>query len=216
MHRESDISRDIGEPKILIRKTSEMPADRKNNPFFDAEIFASAETPEDVYLPDHDEAISFSIAAHEIGHLVAEGKRHDTSIDNYEAVLAEEQRAWEKGWQYIEKYLAEYFDQAELTEIRTTFEKIKDIMLQATVASKDLYLESGSMDEKNDEEYDDIVRKRRVEFFEQGKGVVVKELFEKVKKCGNKKKPNWDKLVTIVTKAIKDILKDNKNQSKSV
>ena len=209
MNLETEKSRDMGEPKILIRRTSEMPDRMKNNPFFDEAIFAMAESPEKIYLPDQDEMISVVIASHEIGHLIQEGKRVDASIDNYEAVLAEETRAWEKGWPYLEKYLAEYFDQAELAEVKTTFEKIKNIMLQGTVASKDLYLEPGSLEGKSDEEYDDIIKKRRIEFFEQEKSVVIKELFEQIKKCGNKKKPDWNKLVGIVTKAIKDILKDN-------
>src|SRR3989338_622923 len=90
------------EPKIIIKRSTDAPPEVKQNPFYDPEFWGRATSPDDIYLPDSDEAISFAIAAHEIGHLVQEGKKGDTRLDNFEATRAEEQRAWDKGWKYLQ------------------------------------------------------------------------------------------------------------------
>ena len=114
------------EPKIVIKKSSEAPPEVKANPFYDAEWWGRANSPDDIYLPDSDEALSFAIAAHEIGHLIARGKRLDTGIDNFEATLAEEQRAWDMGWEYIQKYLGEYYEDSPevIPTIEQAFQEI--------------------------------------------------------------------------------------------
>jgi hypothetical protein len=83
-------------PIIVIRKSTKAPPAAKSNPFYDPEIWGRANSPDEIYLPDSDEAISFAIAAHEIGHLVKEGVREDAALDNFEATKAEELRAGNK------------------------------------------------------------------------------------------------------------------------
>src|SRR3989338_9394681 len=82
------------EPSIIIKKSTEAPESVRQNPFYNKDIWGRANSPDDIYLPDSDQAISFAIAAHEIGHLVKAGERQDAALDNFAAARAEEQRAW--------------------------------------------------------------------------------------------------------------------------
>jgi len=199
------------DPIIIIRKSTEAPPKVKENPFYDPEFWGRANSPDDIYLPDSDEAISFAIASHEIGHLVEEGKRNDARLDNFEATRAEEQRAWDKGWEYLQRYLSEYFhDRPEVSpKIQEAFERIKNFLMQATDLSKDMYLERGALDSLGHEEIDKILSERRKKFFSEN-GAEFKQLFEKMKSEKNGVKPDWDKFTAIVKKAVEDILRDNK------
>lgn len=202
------------EPTIIIKRSSEAPADVKENPFYDPGFWGRANSPDDIYIPDSDEAISFAMAAHEIGHLVNEDERNDASLDNFEATRAEEERAWEKGWQYLQKYLSNYYkDKPEIIhEIETAFEKIKELAMQATDLSEDMYLEKGSLDHLNHNEISKLIKDKRETFFSK-KGDEFKELFEKLKEEKIGIKPDWDKFSEIVRKAVEDIFRDNKKRS---
>ena len=151
------------------------------------------------------------MAAHEIGHLVDKGKRDDARLDNFEATRAEEQRAWDRGWEYLKKYVSEYYqDGPEIaSKIQQAFERIRDILMQATDLSKDMYLESGTLDNLDHGQIDKILKEKREKFFSE-KGEEFKQLFEEMKSEKIGVKPDWDKFTAVVKKAVEDILKDNK------
>jgi len=198
------------EPKIIIKRSTDAPPEVKQNPFYDPEFWGRADSPDDIYLPDSDEAISFAMAAHEIGHLVKEGERNDARLDNFEATRAEEQRAWDKGWEYLHTYIDEYYsDNPECApKIRLAFERIKNLLMQATDLSKDMYLENGTLDNLDPDEIQHILRNRREKFFSE-KGDEFKTIFDDIKKEKIKVIPDWDKFIAIVKKAVIDIIRDN-------
>jgi len=198
------------EPIIIIKKSVDAPPKVKENPFYDPEFWGRANSPDDIYLPDSDEAISFAMAAHEIGHLVDEGKRDDAGLDNFEATRAEEQRAWDRGWKYLQKYLSEYYqDRPEIVlKIQRAFERIRDLLMQATDLSKDMYLEQNTLDNLSHGEIEKILKEKREKFFSE-KGKEFNQLFEKMKNEKIGVKPNWGDFVSVVKKAVQDILKDN-------
>ncbi len=198
------------ELKIIIKRSSDAPQEVKKNPFYDPEIWESAHSPDDIYLPDSDEAISFAMAAHGIGHLVKKGAREDARLDNFEATRAEEERAWEIGWQYLQKYIDEYYqDNSEsIPKIHQAFERIKTLLMKAVDLSKGMYLESGALDNLKPEEIEAIFNKRREKFFSE-KAEEFKNIFNEVKKEKIGVKPDWDKFTAMITKAVEDILRDN-------
>jgi len=198
------------EPTIIIKKSTDAPPKVKENPFYDPEFWGRANSPDDIYLPDSDEAISFAMAAHEIGHLVDEGKRDDARLDNFEATRAEEQRAWNRGWEYLQRYVSEYYqDRPEIApKIQQAFEQIREFLMQATDLSKDMYLEQDTLDNLSHEEIDKILKEKREKFFSE-KGEEFKQLFEEMKGEKIGIKPDWDKFTAVVKKAVEDILKDN-------
>lgn len=198
------------EPIIIIKKSSDAPPKVKENPFYDSEFWGRANSPDDIYLPDSDEAISFAIAAHEIGHLVSEGKRDDTRLDNFEVTRAEEQRAWDEGWEYLQKYITEYYqDNLEaVPKIYQAFNHIRDFLMQAMDLSKDMYLEQGALDNLSHEEIENMLKEKREIFFSE-KGEEFKRLFEEMKREKIGVKPDWDKFITVVKKAVRDIISDN-------
>lgn len=199
------------EPAIVIKRSTDAPYKVKENPFYDPEFWGRANSPDDIYLPDSDEAISFAMAAHEIGHLIDEGKCDDARLDNFEATRAEEQRAWDKGWEYLQRYISEYYqDRPEIApKIQQAFERIRDFLMQATDLSKDMYLEHGALDNLSHEEIDKILKEKREKFFSE-KDKEFTRLFEEMKGEKIGIKPNWDRFVVVVKKAVEDILRDNK------
>lgn len=198
------------EPKIIIKRSTDAPPEVKQNPFYDPEFWGRADSPDDIYLPDSDEAISFAMAAHEIGHLIKEGERSDASLDNFEATRAEEQRAWDKGWEYLQQYIDEYYsDRPEyVPKICQAFERIKSLAMQATDLSKDMYLESGALDNLSATEIENILKEKREKFFSE-RGNDFKNIFDKIKKEKIGVRPDWNKFTNIVTRAVKNILKIN-------
>jgi len=202
------------EPDIVIQKSTDAPPEIKKNPFYDPEFWGRANSPDDIYLPDSDEAISFAMAAHEIGHLVNEGKRDDARLDNFEATRAEEQRAWEKGWGYLKKHLSEYYEDRPETvpEIQRAFERIRNLLMLATDASKDMYLEPGTLNDLDAGKINKILKKKREEFFSK-KGEEFKRIFDEMKGEKIGIKPDWEAFTAVVRKAVEDILKDNKKIS---
>jgi hypothetical protein len=162
-------------------------------------------------LPDSDEAISFAVAAHEIGHLVNEGKRNDAGLDNFEAARAEEQRAWDRGWEYLQKYMSEYYQARPeiVPKIQQAFERMRDLLMQATDLGQGMYLEQGTLDNLSHEEIDRILKEKREKFFSE-RGEEFKQFFVKIKSEKIGTKPDWDKFTTVVKRAVENILKDNK------
>lgn len=159
--------KEAGEPKIIIKRSIDAPPEVKENPFYDPEFWGRANSPDDIYLPDSDEAISFALAAHEIGHLVKKGEINNARLDNFEATRAEEQRAWDKGWEYLQEFVDEYYaDKPECApKIRQAFERIKTLLLQATDLSKAMYLESGALDNLVPDEIQHILVEERKKKF---------------------------------------------------
>lgn len=198
------------EPKIIIKRSVDAPSEVKENPFYDSEFWGCANSPDDIYLPDSDEAISFAMAAHEIGHLIKAGERNDARLDNFEATRAEEQRAWDKGWGYLEKYLDQYYadNQRCALQIRQAFVRIKTLFMQATDLSKDMYLERGMFDNLDPDEIQRILKEKREDFFSERRDDF-KNIFDKIKKEKIGIKPSWGKFTAVVKKAVQDILKDN-------
>lgn len=155
------------EPTIIIKRSADAPPKVKENPFYDPEFWGRANSPDDIYLPDSDETISFAVAAHEIGHLVKAGERSDARLDNFEATRAEEQRAWDRGWKYLQKYISEYYkDRPEIApKIQQAFERIRDFLMQATDLSRGMYLEQGALDNLGHEEIERILKEKREKNF---------------------------------------------------
>ena len=172
-----------------------------------------AKDTENIYLPDSDEAISFAIAAHEVGHLTREGAppEEEAQLDNFEATQKEEQRAWDNGWQYLKKYLSDYFvDSPEaVQQIEQLVYQIRDLLMVAVNTSKSMYLEKGTLSSLDEAEIDAKLKEQRQKFFSSTEGQKFLELFTEVKRKKIGKKPNWEKFVKVVTLAIEDILKDN-------
>lgn len=201
------------EPKIIIKRSTDAPPEVIQNPFYDSEFWGRANSPDDLYLPDSDEALSFAWSAHEIGHLVKEDKRDDARLDNFEATRAEEQRAWDRGWEYLQGYVDEYYsDKPECApKIRQAFERIKSLAMQAVDLSQDMYLENGTLDNLAPDEIQRILKERREKFFSE-RGVAFKNIFDDMKKEKIGVKPDWNKFTAIVTKAVENILKDNNKE----
>lgn len=199
-------------PKINIYKSADAPLDVKNNPFYDVEFWGSAYSPSEVYLPESDVGISFAMAGHEIGHLVKEGVRDDASLDNFEATKAEELRAWEKGFPYLEKYLPDYFknNNDALIKVRESFKNIRDLMMKATELSRDMYLSENSLEGLNESEQELILIKQRQSFLET-RGDEIKKIFSEIKKQKVGQLVDWNTFINLVTNAIRDILVDNEN-----
>lgn len=197
-------------PKINIYKSTEAPPKVKQNPFYDAEFWGRAYSPSEVYLPESDAGISFAMAGHEIGHLINEEAHDDASLDNFEATKLEELRAWEKGFPYLEKYLADYFknDNDILIKIHVSFENIKRLMMEATELSRDMYLSQNALAEMSELEQEQILVKQREDFFVKH-GQEIKDIFSKIKEQKVGQLVDWEKFTALVTSAIKDILIDN-------
>jgi len=156
--------------------------------------------------------LSFAIAAHEIGHLVENNKQDNLGLDNFKAVRIEEQRAWDMGWSYLEKHLAEYFEnnQEAINKISLAFEKVKFYIMAATDLSESMYCEPGSLDSLSDEEYSEVLKEKREDFY-SNKNIEVKKIFDEMKLEKNGVKPDWEKFVGVIRKALLDIIKDNKS-----
>lgn len=195
---------------ILIKRSIEAPAEAKENPFYDPESWGRAKSPEEIYLPDSDEVLSFALAAHEIGHLV-EASALESGLDDFESGKAEELRAWEKGWIYLKKYFKEYYqEQPEMAgRIEAAYEEIKDLSMQAVDLSREMYVEKGSLENLSEEDYKKLIKEKRRELFNSEAGEKILAILEKIKSKKIGIKTDWDKFVVIVKKAVEEILKDN-------
>lgn len=198
------------ESKIVIKRPSQASSEQKQNPFYDVEIFGQAPSTDDIIIPDSDEALSFPIAAHEIGHLVEKGKKDIKLLGDFGAIRVEELRAWKQGWAYLEKYLPEYFygHPEMILKIQRAHERIEKLWMQAVDLMKTYHLEE-IPNSLREEEQDKIIKERRKKLFSE-KGGEITQIFEEIKKKKIGVKPDWDKLTAVVKKAVKDIVRDNK------
>ena len=83
--------------------------------------------------------------------------------------------------------------------------------MQATYLSKAMYLEQGVLDNLSNEEIDKVLKEKREKFFSEN-GEEFKQLFEEMKGEKIGVKPDWDKFVAVVKKAVEDIIKDNEKK----
>lgn len=201
------------EPRIIIKRSTDAPPKVKRNPFYYPEFWGRANSPDDIYLPDSDEALSFAWAAHEIGHLIKKGERNDASLDNFDANLAEEQRAWDMGWPYLQKYIDEYYQNSpeRVPKIHQAYGRIKKLAIEAVFLSKDMFLKNGALDNLNPEEINRILEEKREKFFSE-RGNDFKNIFDEMKKEKIGVKPDWNKFTAVVAKAVENILKDNNQE----
>lgn len=197
--------------KIAIKKSCEAPVNAKNNPFYDEAWWGMAKSPENIYLPESDEAISFAIATHEIGHLT-KGEL-SASLDDFEATKNEELRAWQRGWEYIKKPLEAYCgnDREKAKNIESIIKEVEKIMMEAVDISRPLYQEKGSVPE-NVSEYQEYLQTRRQKLFDSdiGKEIIKKMDEMKVKVIGVR--TDWEKFRQLIEMAVGEILKDNEKK----
>jgi len=163
-----------------------------------------------LYLPESDEAISFAMASHEIGHLVAKG-RIEPSADNFDSTYQEEKRAWNVGWEYLEKYLDEYYkdEPRMIVSIKKIKEAIEKITMDITLLTKPFYGKTGD-EEKQRENFAETktgkeIKKRMDEIEDR-----VAEEIKKLDEPRLAKKIDWGKYCEVVKKALLDIEEDNK------
>lgn len=203
------------EPQIKIFKGSGAPEEKKKNPFYNEYHWGYADWDEkELYLPESDEAISFAIAAHELGHMVDKDRIQPDRFD-FEPGFKEEIRAWNYGISYLKKHLDKYYDNQEIIrDIEIIINEIKKIIIEITVLGKNFYKETK-----------DDIQQQRADFLKSEEGKIVKEKFDSlrnevedlVKKLGRPelaKKVNWDKYILTVKACLRDIESDNARNSK--
>ncbi|MBU1131152.1 hypothetical protein KJ840_03400 [Patescibacteria group bacterium] len=199
------------EPVIKILKGSEALEESKKNPFYDEYHWGLADWEDGkLYLPESDQAISWVIAVHEIGHLVKEG-RFDLSESDFDSVKAEEKRAWQQGWGYLKKYISEYYpnEPEVLVAIEEVKKVIEDEMIAIVELSKPFY--EGALED---------ITVSRVNFAETELGKQIKQRIDGFKRLVRNKtaeinqlqlneQVDWDKYIGVVKKALLDIERDN-------
>jgi hypothetical protein len=200
------------EPIIEIIGSSNGPKEFKENPFFNDYFSSMADWEEKkLYLPDNsDEAISFSMASHELGHLVNRG-RIQPDRENFKNTYQEELRAWDLGWKYLEKHLADYYDnQGSIENLKVVEEEIKNKFLEITLLTEPFYQNPEAKDSEQ----------QRVAFLSTEQGQHIKAEIDGLKEFVKKtlidlnkesflKKTNWDIFSNVIKKALLDIEKDN-------
>lgn len=200
------------EPTIKLIGSSKAPEKYKKNPFYNNYHWGMADWEEEkLFLPDNsDEAISFSIASHELGHLVNKG-RIQPDRENFQDTYQEELRAWGVGWNYLEKHLAGYYeDPKSIEDLKGIEEKVKGKMMEVTLLTEPFYENS----EKKDAE------EQRKSFLqtEQGKHIkteidglkgFVEEMLANSGKESFLMKIDWNRFSKVIKKVLIDIEKDN-------
>ena len=201
------------EPATKLIGSSQAPEEYKKNPFYNNYHWGMADWEEEkLYLPDNsDEAISFSIASHELGHLVNKG-RIQPDRENFQDTYQEELRAWEVGWNYLEKHLADYYDDPKsIEDLKDIEEKIKGKMIDIiTLLTEPFY--------KNPDRKD--AEGQRESFLQTDQGRHIKAeidglkrfIEEKLTNSGKElflKKTDWVRFSKVIKKVLVDIEKDN-------
>lgn len=201
------------EPSIEVIGSSQAPRQLKENPYFNDYHWAMADWEDKkLYLPDNsDEAMSFSVASHELGHLV-EKDRLQPDKEDFEVTFKEELRAWEVGWKYLEKYIPDYNDDPKFIEdLKIIQEKIKDKFIDITVLTEPFYKISEM----------EAIQEQRALFLQTDEGKRIKseidglESFVKntavqLNKESFLNKIDWNKFVVVIKKALVDIEAHNK------
>jgi hypothetical protein len=161
-----------------------------------------------------DEAISFSMASHELGHLVDEG-RIQPDRENFKATYQEESRAWKEGWKYLEKHLSGYYkDPQSIEDLKNIEEKIESKFIDIALLTEPFYKKS---DAKN-------VRQQRKLFLQTDSGRNIKAEIDSLKgfveetvvnlsKESFLKKIDWRKFTNVIKMVLIDIEKDNKDNN---
>jgi Zn-dependent peptidase ImmA (M78 family) len=202
------------EPITKVIGSSQAPKKFKENPLFNSYHWGMADWEEKkLYLPDSsDEAITFSIAAHELGHLVNKG-RIQPDRENFEATRQEELRAWEEGGKYLEKHLSDYYDDQKVIEdLKIIVEKIREKMMEITLLSEPFYRQYGTRSIKQQRElFLKTELGQRIKAEIDGLRRFVEETLVNLDKESFLKKTDWDKFVNIIKMVLIDIEKDNKD-----
>lgn len=202
------------EPKIEIISSDLASKKIKDNPFFNKYHWAMADWQEDkLYLPPQsDEAITFTVASHELGHLVKKN-RLEPDREDFNTTYKEELRAWELGWDYLTKHLSDYYENKEdVVFLENIKNKIKEKILAITELTKPFYGHNNFDDIKDQRDYflkteEGINIKNEIDELEN----FVKDLLIKNNQEKFLSKIDWDKFVAVIRKALIDIEKDNKN-----
>jgi hypothetical protein len=199
------------EPQIKVFKGSEILEKYNKNPFYNEYHFGMADWEnKELYLPDSDEAISFSIAAHELGHLVAKG-RIQPSRHNYLATHEEEKRAWDNGWSHLKPYLSGYFgnNKEMIIALESVKNEIEKIMMEITEMSKSFYeIPEGDIEEQRENFLKTDIGRRAKEKID-GLADNVKEIVKSTGEESLLQKVDWDKYLQVIKKALLDIKKEN-------
>jgi len=195
-----------------IIRGSEVPEESKKNPFYNSYHWAMADWEEKrLYLPDNsDEAISFAVAAHELGHLVDEGRIQPDRFD-FRATYAEEQRAWAGGWGYLEKYLLDYYDNnfEAVEQIRLVGKEIEKLLMEITRMTEFFYQKTDRDKNSQREEFLKTAEGQRVKLAINGLRKSVEQKVRELKLDIFLNRINWDKYIMVVSKAVMDIERDN-------
>lgn len=200
--------------KIAIKKSSEAPEEIKKNPFYDEECWGMAMSPEDIYLPDSDMAISFALATHEIGHLSNEKAEAEENIrlDDFDATAKEEKRAWDVGKKYVQDCVDGYFgdDEKMKAAIYEAIEKIEAGITEIMEWSKPMYLEKGEMNDLSEDEREEKFAERRSIFATEKLEEYKKMVDDKIKSHKLGQKVDWEKFTSLVKRSVEKIINDNK------
>jgi len=199
---------------IKLIGSSCAPEKYKKNPFYNNYHWGMANwEKKELFLPDNsDEAISFSVASHELGHLVNEG-RIQPDRENFHNTYQEELRAWEVGWNYMEKHLVDYYDDAmSIEELKDIAEKVKNKMMEITLLTEPFYKNiEGKNAEEQRETFLQTDQGKQVKEAIDGLKIFIKEMLVISGKESFLKKTNWVSFSNVIKKALIDIEKDNQN-----
>ncbi len=202
------------ESKIGIISSNLASEEIKNNPFFNKYHWAMADWQENkLYLPSQsDEAVSFAVASHELGHLV-EKDRLEPDREDFNITYKEELRAWELGWNYLAKHLSDYYkDKEDVKFLEDIKNKIKEKLLSITELTKPFYEHSNFDNIKDQRDYflktkEGVNIKKEIDGLEN----FIKDLLVKSNQEKFFNRIDWDKFIEVIKKALVDIEKDNKN-----
>jgi hypothetical protein len=202
---------------IEIVRGSEAPKEYKENPFYNPYHWAMADWEERIlYLPDEsDEAFSFSIAAHELGHLVERGRIKPTRFD-FEPSNKEELRAWAVGWSYLEKHLAKYFNgDTEVTkELKLIKDEIEKELMRLMELTRSFYQETANDGQKQREDFLATKEGTEVKVSIDGLRAKVGNITASLKLGKYLRKIDWNKYKDVVGMALLDVEEDNKKTAK--
>jgi hypothetical protein len=201
------------EPTIKLIGSSQAPEEYKKNPFYNNYHWGMAGWEDkELYLPDNsDEAISFSIASHELGHLVNKG-RIQPDRENFQDTYQEELRAWEVGWNYLKKYLADYYDNPKsIEDLKDIEEKVKGKMIDITLLTEPFYQNPEKKDaEEQRESFLQTEQGKHIKAEIDGLKGFVEEILASSGKESFLKKTDWSRFSKVIKKVLIDIEKDNK------
>ena len=200
------------EPTIKLIGSSQAPEEYKKNPFYNRYHWGMADWEEEkLFLPDNsDEAISFSISAHELGHLVNKG-RIQPDRENFQDTYQEELRAWEVGWSYLEKHLTDYYDDPKSIEnLKDIKEKVESKMIEITLLTEPFYQNLEKKDaEQQRESFLQTEQGKHIKAEIDGLKGFVEEIVAKLGKESFLKKTDWHRFSKVIKKVLIDIEKDN-------